>query len=110
MQPETRLPGTPRPAPGNGRGREVRRRRRREAKVTPRALALVALGLLISAAAGAGAYFLPLFVAGVSTSVASGTLPNPVLNPVAAPTEPFTVLLLGSDDDSKFVSDRILTQ
>ena len=71
---------------------------------------LVAIGLLLSAAGGAIAYFLPLLMAGVSTTVASGSVPNPVLNPVSAPTQPFTVLLLGSDDDSKFASDRVLTQ
>jgi LCP family protein required for cell wall assembly len=109
VQPDPRLPGGGSSPPGNGR-RDVRRRRRRDTGVTPRALALVAAGVLISAAAGAGAYFLPLLLTGVSTSVASGSLPNPVLDPAAAPTQPFTVLLLGSDDDSKFTSDRILTQ
>ena len=29
---------------------------------------------------------------------------------MAAPSEPFTVLLLGSDDDSKFVGDQYNTQ
>src|SRR5207247_7094558 len=32
------------------------------------------------------------------------------LSPVQLPTQPFTVLLLGSDDDSKFVPDRLNTQ
>lgn len=73
-------------------------------------MALVALGFLLSGAGGAAAYFFPLLEAGITTTVESGTVPNPVLNPVAGPTQPFTVLLLGSDDDSKFTSDRVLTQ
>lgn len=88
----------------------VRRRRSRQTGGTGRLAALLAVGLLLSAAAGAGAYFLPLVMAGVTTTVQSGTVVNPLVNPVAAPTDPFTVLLLGSDDDSKFPADQVLTQ
>ena len=74
----------------------------------PRAL-IVVLGFLLAGVGGLGAYFLPLFqTAASSTTATTGTLPN--LNPVSAPTEPFTVLLLGSDDDAKFVPDRLNTQ
>ncbi|TMF40876.1 MAG: LytR family transcriptional regulator, partial [Chloroflexi bacterium] len=49
-------------------------------------------------------YFLPVFQAAATSTAISGPLPN--LNP----TQPFTVLLLGSDDDSKFVPGRLNTQ
>lgn len=94
----------------DGRRPDVRRRRRREGDITPRAVAIVLVGFLLSAAGGAAAYFFPLLETGVTSTVTSGSVPDPVMNPVATPTQPFTVLLLGSDDDSKFASDRILTQ
>jgi LCP family protein required for cell wall assembly len=64
------------------------------------------LGFLLAALIGLGAFFFPLFQSSTTPGVSS------VLNPVtiAGPTEPFTVLLLGSDDDSKFVADRYNTQ
>jgi len=43
-------------------------------------------------------------------TVNSGPVPMPVPNPLPAGTEPFTVLLLGSDDDAKFPPDRVNTQ
>jgi LCP family protein required for cell wall assembly len=70
---------------------------------------IVILGFLLAGLGGLGAYFLPLFqTAASSTSAGPGALPN--LNPVSAPTDPFTVLLLGSDDDAKFPPDRLNTQ
>ncbi|TMF53493.1 MAG: LytR family transcriptional regulator, partial [Chloroflexi bacterium] len=69
---------------------------------------IVALGFLLAGLGGLGVYFLPVFQTAVNSSSASDGLPN--LNPVGAPTQPFTVLLLGSDDDSKFVPDRLNTQ
>jgi LCP family protein required for cell wall assembly len=71
-------------------------------------LALIVLGFLLAGGAGAGAYFLPLLQTTATTAVDSGTLANPV--PGAGATNPFTILLLGSDDDSKFPADRVLTQ
>ncbi len=73
-------------------------------------IAAVAVCLLLGVFSGAVAFFLPLLQAGATAAVQSGTVPNPALNPVKPPTDPFTVLLLGSDDDSKFASDRLLTQ
>lgn len=73
----------------------------------PRVLIVVA-GFLIAGLAGLGAYLLPLFQTAANSTVNAGALPN--LNPVTAPSEPFTVLLLGSDDDSKFPRDRLNTQ
>src|SRR5207237_4252051 len=55
-----------------------------------------------------GAYFLPVFQTAANSTSASDGLPN--LNPISAPTQPFTVLLLGSDDDAKFVPERLNTQ
>jgi LCP family protein required for cell wall assembly len=70
---------------------------------------IVILGFLLAGLGGLGAYFLPLFqTAASSTTAGPGALPN--LNPVSAPTDPFTVLLLGSDDDAKFAPDRLNTQ
>lgn len=70
---------------------------------------IVVLGFLLAGLGGLGAYFLPLFqTAANSRAAAPATLPS--LNPVSAPTDPFTVLLLGSDDDSKFAPDRLNTQ
>src|ERR1700730_1612913 len=93
---------------------------------------LVAFGLLAGGAAGALAYFMPVLAVAyqqtgqrVRNSVATPvpTVRRPSQNtPVAAPAAPpagrpavtaeapFTVLLLGSDDDSKFASDHVLTQ
>ena len=70
---------------------------------------IVVLGFVLAGVGGLGVYFLPLFqTAANSSSAGPGALPN--LNPVTTPTQPFTVLLLGSDDDAKFVPDRLNTQ
>ena len=70
---------------------------------------IVVLGFLLAGVGGLGAYFLPLFqTAANGTNVGPGTLPE--LNPVTVPTQPFNVLMLGSDDDTKFVPDRLNTQ
>ena len=70
---------------------------------------MVAFGFVLAGLGGLGAYFLPVFqTAANSTTIGSGALPH--LNPVTGPTQPFTVLLLGSDDDSKFFSEHVLTQ
>ena len=70
---------------------------------------IVVLGFVLAGVGGLGAYFLPLFqTAASSSSDGPGAIPN--LNPITAPTQPFTVLLLGSDDDAKFVPDRLNTQ
>jgi LCP family protein required for cell wall assembly len=69
---------------------------------------IVIFGFVLSGLVGLGAYFLPVFQTAAKASPITGSLPN--LNPVQAPTAPFTVLLLGSDDDSKFVPDQLNTQ
>lgn len=71
----------------------------------PRISRLVA-GFALAGVIGLSAYFLPVFQAAATATVSTGTVPNPA--PVT--TQPFTVLLLGSDDDSKFPPDRVNTQ
>jgi LCP family protein required for cell wall assembly len=84
-------------------------RRRRPPRFGPvRMAVLTVLCLALSGAAGAAAYFFPVFVAGmrqtgqtvfVAPSRSPGVKSTPT--PSAAPGAPFTVLLLGSDDDGK---------
>lgn len=100
-------------------GRRARASRRRLSITRTAVLAVLAVG--ISAMAGSLAYFLPaaklawdatgqvISVASPTpspTTVTSSPSPSPVIQQQGA----FTVLLLGSDDDSKFSSDHVLTQ
>jgi len=72
---------------------------------------IIIAGFLVSGLIGLGAYFLPILQTAANSSVGSGSLPlNPISSPASGPTQPFTVLLLGSDDDSKFPPDRLNTQ
>jgi LCP family protein required for cell wall assembly len=76
----------------------------------------------MSSMAGGLAYFLPAAQLAIEATgqVSARTTPSPtdlLLSPTpaqspsaSAPSGAFTVLLLGSDDDSKFKSDRFLTQ
>lgn len=68
------------------------------------------LAFFLAAIAGAGAYFLPAALTAVSAT--SQPLPQPTgtARPVVAAGDPFTLLLLGSDDDSKFTQDKRNTQ
>jgi LCP family protein required for cell wall assembly len=68
---------------------------------------LIVVGFLLAGLIGLTAYFLPLFQSASTPVVTSG---GGLINPVSGPTEPFTVLLLGSDDDSKFAGDQFNTQ
>src|SRR5256886_10958961 len=91
-------------------------RRRRASRLNPvRLAALTVFCLLLSGTAGAAAYFFPVVVAGVGQTgqtvvVPPGSSPNASPTPSAPPGAAFTVLLLGSDDDSKFQADHVLTQ
>jgi LCP family protein required for cell wall assembly len=69
---------------------------------------IVVLGFVLAGLTGLGAYFMPLLQTAANSTAGAPGLPN--LNSVQAPTEPFTVLLLGSDDDSKFAPDQVNTQ
>jgi LCP family protein required for cell wall assembly len=83
-------------------------------------VALIVVGFLLSGSVGAVAYFLPVIRTAASQTGHSGELsakPTPSANnnnsgnpAPASAGEPFTVLLLGSDDDAKFEKDQILTQ
>ena len=70
---------------------------------------LTSLGFLLSGLVGIGAYFLPLIQAATQQTnrapAALASAPPPV-----EPGKPFTILLLGSDNDSKFPKDKLLTQ
>jgi LCP family protein required for cell wall assembly len=98
-------------------GRRPVRRRRASLKTGPQRAArgsLVAAGFLVSILTGVVLYFLPAIqVALRDTGQANTSLGgNPQLKPVSAneslsPTSPFTLLLLGSDSDSKFKGDYL---
>jgi len=102
---------------GGQPGRRARASRRR-LKLS-RSLVLAVLAVALSSAAGGLAYFIPaaataIQATGQIVSVASPT-PTILFTPSPSPSPvtqggPFTVLLLGSDDDSKFSSDHVLTQ
>jgi LCP family protein required for cell wall assembly len=73
-----------------------------------RLVALTLFCLLLSGTAGAAAYFLPVVVAGVGQTgqtvvVPPSNSPGVKVTPTSStsPGAPFTVLLLGSDDDGK---------
>ena len=72
----------------------------------PRPSRIVA-GFLIAGVIGLAAYFFPVVQSSTAPVVSSG---GGILNPIAGPTEPFNVLLLGSDNDSKFATDQYNTQ
>ncbi len=81
------------------------------------AIMLVIVGFALSGALGAFAYFFPVFAAAAKQTGQHADLPTaaPVTatsTPTAppAPGAPFTVLLLGSDDDEKFNPNHVLTQ
>jgi LCP family protein required for cell wall assembly len=76
----------------------------------------ILFGFLFSGGAGALAYFLPVIRTALSAT-GHNELPSHTPAPGAVtvrpdpkPGEPFTVLLLGSDNDAKFSSDHLLTQ
>src|SRR5205823_7842167 len=82
---------------------------------------LLVLAIVVSSVAGGVAYFLPAAELAFESTGQVISSPSPsqlLLSPsatgssptVAAVTGAFTVLLLGSDDDSKFKSDHVLTQ
>ncbi len=84
-------------------------------------LTLFLAGLVLSGLSGGFAYFLPVAIAaysqtGQATRASGAPAEHPGANAaLAAPAggaggAAFTVLLLGSDDDSKFQTDSVLTQ
>ncbi|HEV2012549.1 MAG TPA: LCP family protein [Candidatus Dormibacteraeota bacterium] len=94
-------------------------RRRRASRLHPIRLIIITLFcMLLSGFAGAAAYFFPVVVAGVGQTGQTVVVPpgaSSSAKPSATPTPPpagapFTVLLLGSDDDLKFDPNHVLTQ
>jgi LCP family protein required for cell wall assembly len=93
-------------------------RRRRASRLHPvRLVVLTLFCLLLSGTAGVAAYFFPVVVAGVGQTGQTVVIPpsgssgvKVSSSPAAAPGAPFTVLLLGSDDDMKFDPKHVLTQ
>jgi LCP family protein required for cell wall assembly len=77
------------------------------------------MGFLLAGLAGAGAYFEPVLAAALSITgsqaISHASNPSPGVAAAQAPAapagvQPFTVLLLGSDDDQKFDPNHVLTQ
>ena len=97
-----------------------RRHRASRGRLSPlRSLILAALAIGLSAAAGGFAYFIPAAVVAwnsispvlVPSPFPTGLLGSPPSSPSpVAQQGAFTVLLLCSDDDSKFSPDHVLTQ
>lgn len=86
---------------------------------------LIAFGFLFAGACGTGAYYYPLAAAAYEAAGhRAGALTPPRQSPQTSPVtssgqtggngpdtgQPFTVLLLGSDDDQKFSNGNLLTQ
>jgi LCP family protein required for cell wall assembly len=102
---------------GSQPGRRARASRRRLNPI--RTIALSALAVALAGVSGGLAYFLPAAVTAFQATgqVVSVPSPTPTLLVTPSPTPTpaaevgaFTVLLLGSDDDSKFYSEHVLTQ
>jgi LCP family protein required for cell wall assembly len=89
-------------AGGAGEGRA-----RRFVLPLPRTSRIIA-GFALAGLIGLSAYFLPVLQS--SSNALQPSNGSALLNPISGPTQPFTVLLLGSDDDSKFVQDQYNTQ
>jgi LCP family protein required for cell wall assembly len=90
---------------------------------------LIAFGFVLSGAIGALAYFMPAIVTALQDTghAIDRNLPTPTVSAIASPGSspaatasaqsvppppgaPFTVLLLGSDNDAKFMGGPVLTQ
>jgi LCP family protein required for cell wall assembly len=86
-----------------------------------RTLTIALLAIALSATAGGLAYFIPAAVTAWNATAQVVNVPSPspaglLFSPSPSPSQApqsegaFTVLLLGSDDDSKFFADHVLTQ
>jgi LCP family protein required for cell wall assembly len=90
---------------------------RRRRLIRPATAVLLLLSLVFSAGIGALAYYMPVATAmlaatGHASDLPSATpsAPGATANPPPATNAPFTVLLLGSDNDEKFDPSAPLTQ
>jgi len=97
------------------------RARRSRGRLSPfRTITLGVLAIALSAVAGGFAYFIPAAATAIQATGQVVNIPSPsptglLFSPSPSPAVvtrggPFTVLLLGSDDDSKFSDDHVLTQ
>ena len=103
---------------GRSPGRRARASRRRLNPI--RIFVLATLAVALAVVSGGLGYFLPAAVTayeatGQTVAVPSVSPSTILFSPTPSPTIPnqvgaFTVLLLGSDDDSKFIGDHVLTQ
>ena len=86
-----------------------------------RTIALCVLAIALSAVAGGFAYFIPAAATAIQQTGQVVKVPSPspdlLITPSPSPSprpqvqgSPITVLLLGSDDDSKFNADHVLSQ
>jgi LCP family protein required for cell wall assembly len=99
-------------------GHRARKSRGRLSPLTT--LTLVVLAIAMSAVAGGFAYIMPAALVAWNSTAQAVQIPSPsptgiLFSPSPTPSAvaqqgAFTVLLLGSDDDSKFSSDHVLTQ
>jgi LCP family protein required for cell wall assembly len=100
-------------------GHRIRASRRRLSPL--RSIVVVLLAVAVSSVAGGIAYFFPAAQLAFESTGAVVSVPTPsptdLFSPSPSsspspspPSGAFTVLLLGSDDDSKFSSDHVLTQ
>jgi len=100
-------------------GRRARASRRRLNPI--RTFVLAAVAIALAASSGGFAYFLPAAMTAYDAISNPIAIPSPTPLPSLFSPEPspsptpqqqgaFTVLLLGSDDDSKFLGDHVLTQ
>lgn len=102
-------------------GHRARASRRRLSPL--RTIFLAILALALAAGSGGLAYFVPAAALAFNSTGLAVNVPSPTPSPSSFFTSPspspstsaaqvgaFTVLLLGSDDDSKFLSDHVLTQ
>lgn len=115
------LPG-PSEGPVTDRGRPRRRRAGLRSPRPPRTgrrlwlpIILSVFGFVISGAAGTVAYFLPVIQTALKDTghndlPVAAAEPGATARPALSANDPFTVLLLGSDNDAKFSSGSLLTQ
>jgi len=105
------------PVLGNRPGRRVRSSRGRLRPLRILTLAVVAVALSVTS--GGFAYFLPAVAEAIDATGQVVEVPSPTPSPTGLEPSPsptprtpgaITVLLLGSDNDSKFVADHVLTQ
>ena len=84
-----------------------------------RILTLAATAIALSVASGGFAYFLPAVAEAIDATGQVVEVPSPTPSPTGLEPSPsptprtpgsFTVLLLGSDNDSKFQAEHVLTQ